>query len=514
MKITFYSEDWMNWNKREIRIKWPKDLSLEIGAYFKKGRQKSDAIKLNIKNFSRRGMFLETDCLVDVKAGMELDFWIDDPGKSLNSSQDTLINGHAIVRWVRSSSIDEEHLMGFGIYVMSLSPDSYEKYLDIFAQQLQKMKVSDLFVRGVPTVDVNTSLIDAISLVQREKIKSVVVIDNIHKPIGILSIQDIMKGINIFELQIIKVSDIFRGDFFSVESHEDMNLAVDILKSGCRYDIVVLKDGFYFGVLPYEDVVSYWVSLSEFLYEKVQKNAETVLAEVAHELRSPVTYLLAVFEMLKSKDPQFVDVFSNEISKSVEQTFDLIQSQIENLLDQARIRRGQIKLKLVEVSIDKFLYEVVQKLNFFAAKRGVRIELCGIIDDVVVSIDAGCLEQIISNIVNNAVYFSKREDVVKLRAEVSPGGLTLIVEDKGQGIHPEVLNRISRSAETPFIEGLHNSQSTGLGLNIVRKILVAMNGKMSICSNFGQGSVFAIFIPCSVKSQIMKKRLLHESNDI
>jgi signal transduction histidine kinase len=485
----------MEQHKREFRIQWPKDLFPEITFDIVPGQSRDAIHRFSIINFSRQGMFLETNESVDIEPGTELDFRISEGDLGTINSSDNPIAGRATVKWVRPISLGGTHPRGMGIYLDEFYDEANEKYWEIFNQQLKRLKVNDLTVSAIPTVFPNTTLINAMSLFRGFRTQMIVVLDDNCQPVGILPLQTIIENFNFEDIKSMTVQGFIRSIDFSLSSHDQLIRAIHMIKKGNRFDIPVIDKGIYKGILPYEVVMQYWSSYTDAFYEAVIKHQEMILSEVAHELRTPLTYMSGIFEMLRSGDLTLDEFQSREITIGMEQNFDQIQNQIEELLDKSRLNRGQINLKKESISIIPFINEIVTKLQIVHKRSKVNIIHKLESENIIAFIDPRRLEQVVTNLVNNAVKFSEPGDNVVINTSEMGGFLEIRVEDGGEGIHPEIMDDIFHGKTPTFVELIHDAQSTGIGLNIVKKIVNAMGGKIRIVSDPGRGTNISVKVP-------------------
>lgn len=485
----------MDQHKREFRIQWPKDLYPELAFEIISSRTKGEIQQLSIVNFSRQGMFLEAADDLEVEPGTELEFKISERDRPDDDGQSSPITGRARVKWVRPVSLGLNHPRGIGIYLSEFHDEANERYWDIFNQQLNRMKISDLLVSNIPTVFLNTSVLNALSLFRGFRTQMIVVLDDNCQPAGILPLQAVIENVNFEDLKKHSVQSLVRKINYSLDSKDHVIHAIKMIKDGNRFDIPVIDDGIYKGILPYEVAMQYWSSYTDAFYEAVIKRQELVLSEVAHELRSPLTYMVGIFEMLRSGDLTLDEFQSREIILGMEQNFDQIQSQIDELLDKPRLRRGQINLRVENTNIITFINEVVAKLQVIHKKSRVNIIHKMDSENISAEVDSRRLEQVLINLVNNAVKFSRSGDFVIVNTQDLGGFFELRVEDGGQGIHPDIMQDIFHGSNTTFVEMIHDAQSTGIGLNIVKKIVDAMGGGLNVVSAPGRGTRFSVKIP-------------------
>lgn len=170
-----------------------------------------------------------------------------------------------------------------------------------------------------------------------------------------------------------------------------------------------------------------------------------------------------------------------------------ISSLVNELLDISRIRAGKLELDRKAVSLSAIVRRVMSLMAQEIAQAGTRIELRG--DDSVGGLwDGHRIEQVVTNLLSNALKYGERRPVeLGWRRDPDTGNAVLWVQDQGIGIpeslQQKIFHRFERAVSGDKIQGL------GLGLYIVRQLVEAHGGKVSVSSAPGQGSLFLVELP-------------------
>jgi two-component system CheB/CheR fusion protein len=236
------------------------------------------------------------------------------------------------------------------------------------------------------------------------------------------------------------------------------------------------------------------------LAEEAQRRAERAdaakdafLAGVSHELRTPLTTVLLQAELLlkDSHQPGAVQRAGASIQASARRQARLV----EDLLDVSRIDSGKIRLSLEEVDLGKVVREVVGAMEPEAALKqvGLLAEHAG--EPALCRGDPERLQQIVSNLLANAIKFTPGGGRVDVRIEAVDGSVRLVVADTGRGIAPaflpQVFERFAQEASAASGEG-----GLGLGLSIVHHLVALHGGTVRAESaGPGQGATFVVALP-------------------
>ena len=221
------------------------------------------------------------------------------------------------------------------------------------------------------------------------------------------------------------------------------------------------------------------------------------VAKVSHELRSPLSTIHEQLAMvLKEASVHETDVDQHLIERAKEKTHGLI-SLIGDLLDLSRIEAGGVSHNIQPVQVDELLKSIVEFLNARATSKNQQLsfELTG--EGLpTLNADPMALESIFGNLIANAINYTPEGGTIVVKAQkTDDGSIQVQVTDTGFGIapkyHDQIFERFYRVKDdnTRYITG------TGLGLPIVKGLVDAMNGEISLDSDVGKGSTFTVVLP-------------------
>ena len=219
------------------------------------------------------------------------------------------------------------------------------------------------------------------------------------------------------------------------------------------------------------------------------KAKDDVIGILSHELRTPLNAISTMIDVVE-EDPHFTESAVAVIRRNVETLAHLIG----DLLDLTHLAKGGVQLNLETVDVNDVIGFVVKNLESHQKAAGIEIDLSLKARQSHVQADAAKLEQILSNLVGNALKFTPTDGQVSiLTRDESSGELVIEVTDNGIGITPDALSRIF----LPFEQGdpsIHPRYGgLGLGLSIARTLTSAQGGVLEVKSDgVGQGSKFTI----------------------
>ena len=215
-------------------------------------------------------------------------------------------------------------------------------------------------------------------------------------------------------------------------------------------------------------------------------------ADMSHELRSPLTAIKGGVSYLKRTiDGEDSQNYLNIIEKNADRMMILVS----DLFDLTKIDAGKLVWQFEECDIPSLVQEVIEIVRIQAESRNIRIEFTSR-QPLVMNMDPERIEQVLVNLIENALKFSEVGSRVDIEAGEDSQNAWVSVKDQGAGIAEEDLDKIFRKFHTlPSAGGSGPKGGTGLGLTICRKIIEAHGGKIWVESQPGAGSTFTFTLP-------------------
>ena len=219
----------------------------------------------------------------------------------------------------------------------------------------------------------------------------------------------------------------------------------------------------------------------------LQEERETLMQTVSHDLRTPLHVLVGHAQILRRHGDAEVRRRTEAILASAGRMTRLIG----DLVDAARLEAGHVALHLEPMDLSAFLAGWRDRMAGALALERVRLDVRDAVPAVLA--DPARLDQILVNLVSNALKYSVADSEVRVTLEPTPSALRLSVADRGPGIAPDELSRLFeryyRTKSAAQAEGL------GLGLFITRKLVDAHGWRIEVESELGKGSVFTVVVP-------------------
>lgn len=229
--------------------------------------------------------------------------------------------------------------------------------------------------------------------------------------------------------------------------------------------------------------------------EELNRARNQLLGVAAHDLRNPLGVVRLAAEVMGQGTMGPVSGPQGNLLRQIQELADYMATMVNDLLDLSEIEAGFLTLRLQPVDLGELVTRNLEVNTHVARRKG--IELVAEVHDSLPTLEAdpGKVQQVLDNLVSNAIKFSPPDARVRVAVEAAEGGARILVTDQGPGIEPQ---RVATLFE-PFNRGgprpTGGERSTGLGLAIVRRIVHGHGGKIDVDSAPGEGSTFRVFLP-------------------
>lgn len=228
--------------------------------------------------------------------------------------------------------------------------------------------------------------------------------------------------------------------------------------------------------------------------EMANRSKDQFLATVSHELRTPLNAISGWIQLLIKKD---VDLeFLAHGLEVVDRNVKMQTKIIEDILDVSRIITGKLSLSVTQVNLTPVIEAALDAVRLAADAKGIRLEWALDPDSGPVTGDPTRLQQIVWNLVSNAIKFTPRGGVVNVRLARVESQAEVVVSDTGKGISSEFLPFVFERFRQADSTSTRQHSGLGLGLAIVRHLVEMHGGTVSAASEGeGRGATFTLRLP-------------------
>ncbi len=229
--------------------------------------------------------------------------------------------------------------------------------------------------------------------------------------------------------------------------------------------------------------------------EALNEQKNRLLGMAAHDLRNPLGVILAYSDFLETEAFAVLNEDQRDFVSTIKSTSEFMLNLINELLDVSTIESGQLQLECTPTDLNELARHNVSRNRVLAHQKRIELDFEGSENFPPLTIDRGKIEQVLNNLIGNAVKYSHPDTRVTVRLSRNENQVTVSVSDQGQGIPEEDLPKLFKAFGRTSVQATAGEQSTGLGLAIVRKIVEGHGGKMSVQSRVGEGSTFSFTLP-------------------
>ncbi|KMZ42219.1 MULTISPECIES: two-component system histidine kinase PnpS [Bacillales] len=227
---------------------------------------------------------------------------------------------------------------------------------------------------------------------------------------------------------------------------------------------------------------------------RLEKMRSEFVANVSHELRTPITSIKGFTETLLEgamQDEETCRNFLQIISDESERLYRMIR----DILDLSKIEQKRIPLHLSQVHLQDLISSAVAIMHDQAQRKELTITLPSPKPDIWLMTDKDCLQQIILNLLTNAIAYTQEGGKISIKTEADSENITIQVMDTGIGIPEKELTRIFERFYRVDKARSRDSGGTGLGLAIVKHLVENLHGHISVESKEGRGTTFTVTLP-------------------
>ncbi len=219
------------------------------------------------------------------------------------------------------------------------------------------------------------------------------------------------------------------------------------------------------------------------------------LGMAAHDLRNPISSILTFSEFVLESDNYKISDDLRKILELIKTSSDFMLKLLEELLDVVKIESGKLQLNYETVRIENFLRKNIELNALLAEKKQIKLVLNIPQTLPEIAIDPIKIEQVLNNLISNAIKFSFNDTTVTVSAFSTEQHVLISVSDEGQGIPENEIGKIFVPFSKISVKGTAGEKSAGLGLSIVKRIITGHLGRIWVESEVGKGSSFYFTLP-------------------
>lgn len=229
--------------------------------------------------------------------------------------------------------------------------------------------------------------------------------------------------------------------------------------------------------------------------ENAARIKDTFLSLVSHDLKSPLSGIYAMLDLLATAGNTFSEEDRDEAIRDLRSSTALMMEMIQQLLNIHRLESGQLRAERTRAEIRPIARDILLSLSRQVSEKSLSVDTA-IPESFSLCVDEALFREALFNLISNAVKFSPLGRTIRIEGEVLPdGGGEVRVIDQGGGVPEEDLPNLFRQDIKTSRPGTAGEGGTGLGLPLVRDIMAAHGGDVSVRYTGLQGTCFVLSIP-------------------
>jgi len=266
--------------------------------------------------------------------------------------------------------------------------------------------------------------------------------------------------------------------------------------------------------MQFEHLREKWLPMEKklLMLEEMTRVKSDFISAVSHEIRTPLAIVKQLFMLIYDETAGPINNQQRELLVKANNNIDRLQHIIEELLDISRIEGQKFSLSYSLIKMKDFLLDSAPFFKEFAAEKQIAIEYRLPKQDIAVFVDPERVQQIITNLINNAIKFTPPQGKITVEVKILKSKVRIGVLDNGPGIPKEDLFRIfERFVQVSTSDGAKR-KGIGLGLTIVKALVEKHGGEIWVESEEGKGSRFFFTLPRFYTTNILPRNIRTKIN--
>ena len=243
-------------------------------------------------------------------------------------------------------------------------------------------------------------------------------------------------------------------------------------------------------------IAAFYVTVKTLLNQKKLSEIKSdFINNMTHEFKTPLATISLAVDALKNEKVQADQEKSKYFTGIIKEENIRMNKHVETILQAALMEKQELQLHLVPLPVHEIIQNTIDNYALQLNSQEGNIELLLNAKNDVISGDEVHFSNLVSNLVDNAIKYSKDKPEIKIYTHNTKNALVLRVEDNGIGMSKESVKRIFEKFYRAHTGNLHNVKGFGLGMSYVKTVIDAHKGKIKVESVLGKGSVFTVEMP-------------------
>lgn len=263
---------------------------------------------------------------------------------------------------------------------------------------------------------------------------------------------------------------------------------------------IVLKEisWFILGTILFTIIITtaFFLTIRTLLRQKKLSEIKSdFINNMTHEFKTPLATISLAVDALKNEKVSADKEKTNYFTAVIKEENRRMNKQVETILQAALLDKQEVQLNLKKLSAHEMINSALNNIALPVNEKQGRLEVSLEAQKDIIMADEVHFTNLINNLLDNAVKYSKENLLIKLHTENAGNHIRIRIEDNGIGMNKETLNRIFEKFFRAHTGNIHNVKGFGLGLSYVKTMVDAHKGTIKADSTLGKGSSFVITIP-------------------
>jgi two-component system, OmpR family, phosphate regulon sensor histidine kinase PhoR len=266
---------------------------------------------------------------------------------------------------------------------------------------------------------------------------------------------------------------------------------------------IIWKEMFWFvmGAIIFTLIITtaFFITIRTLLKQKKLSEIKSdFINNMTHEFKTPLATISLAVDALKNEKVKASEEKTNYFTNIIKEENKRMNKQVETILQAALLDKQEIQLNLKKLPAHDLITSALNNITLQVEEKQGKLEVNFNAEKDMIMADDVHFTNLINNLLDNAVKYSKENLAIKLTTENSGNQLKIKIEDNGIGMNKETVNRIFEKFYRAHTGNVHNVKGFGLGLSYVKTMVEAHDGTIKADSVLGRGSTFVIMVPLTV----------------
>jgi two-component system, OmpR family, phosphate regulon sensor histidine kinase PhoR len=263
---------------------------------------------------------------------------------------------------------------------------------------------------------------------------------------------------------------------------------------------IIWKEMFWFvmGAIIFTLIITtaFFITIRTLLKQKKLSEIKSdFINNMTHEFKTPLATISLAVDALKNEKVKASEEKTNYFTNIIKEENKRMNKQVETILQAALLDKQEVQLNLKKLPAHDLITSALNNITLQVEEKQGKLEVNFNAEKDMILADDVHFTNLINNLLDNAVKYSKENLAIKLTTENSGNHLKIKIEDNGIGMNKETVNRIFEKFYRAHTGNVHNVKGFGLGLSYVKTMVQAHHGTIKADSVLGKGSTFVIMVP-------------------